>query len=255
MKMLRQIGFGCVCLSLLFTLGCNNNNSGNKNTSTTKTTAITATKATVSSTKTPSTTTPSASASPISTTSYTPSRTGPFDGGFSSDKPLLFELYTGEGTGDEGDPYTAQGKTAMQLDETEKTFAGQFFATTNINYIETFCPSWSNDAGNMTLSIYNWRGTYQATISSSAIKSLEFVDYLDNSWLQLKFDTPLPSGEYLWVLSNPIEQVGIWDVPDGPVDHLKDVKCYISGEVIDTYHIFRIQYAKTPKITLVELSK
>lgn len=253
MKMIQKIGVGLVCLSLIFTLGCKDKKASaspsNAKTATAQKqgTASPSAKSTGAASATGSATgTPAATAA----TTAKPGKTGPFDGGFKSEDPLLLNLFSA----DNAEPMAASGKTPISLDTPESTLGGQFFATTSFSFIETACPSWDNNVGNLTLSIYNWNTDYATTVAGKAIKSQEFVDYKDNQWLQLSFETPLPAGEYLWVLSNPVEKVGIWDIGTGPEGHEGDVRSYVDGEVIDTFHIARINYTKTPNITLEKLS-
>jgi len=232
----------------LFTLGCNKADK-TKTSSTNSNSTATAKK--TSSTTVGGTATTTNNANPtltpgISPTSNNPTRTGPFDGGFSSEEPLIYTLCNEAGG----------GAAAINLEEsTVPSVGGQFFATTSFNYIETGCPSSSDNIGNLTLSIYNWKTDYETTVSGTAIKSKEFVDFKDNEFIRLTFDSPMPAGEYLWVLSNPVQVVGIWSYPEGPIDHPSDVKCYIAGEESVTFHLCKIQYTKTPNITLAELSK
>lgn len=72
-----------------------------------------------------------------------------------------------------------------------------------------------------------------------------------DAWFQIKFDTPPPAGEYLWLLSNPSDRVGVWSILDGLENYQSDVQYYNSGEICDTYHASRIEYTKTPNIKLV----
>jgi len=238
MKNLQKLGVGLVCLTLISTFGC----------STTKKSTASATNSVKITTNSPAQT-KAATTTPAATIASTtkPVGTGPFDGGFASEDPLLFNLFTM----DTEDPITAI-KAPVQLIDADMTFGGQFFATTSVNYIEVFCPSWGNNVGSLTLSLYNWKTDYATTIAGTVIKTQEYVDYADNTWLQILFATPIPAGEYLWVLGNAVDpDVGMWDVAEGPVNHTTDVINYASGEPIEAYHMFRLQYTKTPNITLI----
>ena len=52
-----------------------------------------------------------------------------------------------------------------------------------------------------------------------------FVDFPDNSWLKLEFDS-LDEGDYLWVLGDGKEQVGIWKYPKS----LHSATSFLSGK-------------------------
>lgn len=253
MKILQKVGVALVCLTLIATFGCKDNKKASASPSNAKTSATnkqnSSSPAKTNAATSSSTAAATASATNAASTSK-PGNSGPKDGGFTSEEPLLFNLFTADQA-----EIVAATKIPIQMDSEDKTFAGQFYATTTVNYIETFCPSWDNSTGNLTLSLYNWKDNYETTVAGKAIMSKEFVDYKDNEWLQLKFETPLPAGEYLWVLSNPVETVGIWDVAAGPEGQEDKVINYVGGAPSDTFHVFRIQYTKTPKVTLADLSK
>jgi len=249
MKILHKIFLVLVCLSLVSTLGCSKTP---KNGTSSPSLSKSATAKSNSTSKSTGTTTSTAAAA-VTTTAKAeniatavpvqPVNAGPFHGGFASETPLLFNAFNVDAT--------AETATAIQLVSPEETLAGQFFATTDFTFIQTCCPTYGDAIGNMTLSIYNWNVNYETTISGKVLKSHEFVNFKDNEWLQLTFDAALPAGEYLWVLSNPSDVVGIWSTMEGPAN----LKCYKSGELVDTFHDLKIQYTKTPNITLGALSK
>lgn len=77
--------------------------------------------------------------------------------------------------------------------------------------VEVNTPSWSNNVGNLTLTLYKSSPSYiyADTVASPPIASKTFVNFADNAWLKLTFP-PQPAGHYLWVLSGATEIVGIW---------------------------------------------
>ena len=81
----------------------------------------------------------------------------------------------------------------------------QKFNAAHFCSLEVFGQSWYNSIGNLTLTLYRWRTDYAATVAGTPIASRTFVDFTDNSWLQLSFFEQ-PAGDYLWVLSSPTEQ-------------------------------------------------
>ncbi len=88
----------------------------------------------------------------------------------------------------------------------------QFFATTTFDGVQVACPSYSDNIGTLTFTLYAWAGTFQLTRQGKMIRSETFVDFRDNQTLRLDFPTPLPDGEYLLVISTPRywEGVGMW---------------------------------------------
>ena len=101
--------------------------------------------------------------------------------------------------------------SAMQI-AGKATVGMKFAAESPFVAIDVSCPSWSNDIGSLTLSIYAWKNTYQESIGAKPIASETFVDFPDNAWLKLEVDS-LQEGDYLWVLGDGKEQVGIWKYP------------------------------------------
>ena len=89
------------------------------------------------------------------------------------------------------------------------TAALRFTADSSFLAIDVHCPSWNNNIGNLTLSLYKWNSTYAATVAGQPIASKTFENFGDNAWLRMDFDAQ-GLGEYLWVLSDPTEVVGVW---------------------------------------------
>ena len=85
----------------------------------------------------------------------------------------------------------------------------QRFSGANFNSLRVFCPSYGNNVGNLTLTLYNWNTNYNTTVAGTPVATRTFIDFPDNSWLQLDFITR-SSGEYLWVLNGATETVGVW---------------------------------------------
>ncbi len=68
--------------------------------------------------------------------------------------------------------------------------------------ITAHCPSYAENTGSLTFSVYKWTGDYASTIAAMPIISNRYVDYKDNATLVLDLnDTSgkgLAEGEYLW---------------------------------------------------------
>ena len=108
------------------------------------------------------------------------------------------ETYAGEVDSSSGananlTPTTGTIKDEMITDN----LASQFFATTSFNQIDVNCVSYGNDIGTLVISLYRWMGSYFATIEETPVDSEEFVDFKDNSILQLKLKEEMPDGEYI----------------------------------------------------------
>ena len=85
----------------------------------------------------------------------------------------------------------------------------------DVTRIALVCPSWSDNVGNLTVTIWKWDTDYQTTIKGTPIAGPEvFEDYEDNSPLGFDFETPLPAGVYYAELSNAEDEagsgVGVW---------------------------------------------
>jgi hypothetical protein len=100
--------------------------------------------------------------------------------------------------------YTEKGETAGMVFTADTAFTG----------VSTNCPSWGNNIGNLTLTLYQWTSQgYEASVSGEPLAQKEFVNYNDNANLKLEF-SELPSGYYVWELSKACEVVGVWKNDD-----------------------------------------
>ncbi|XID96143.1 discoidin domain-containing protein [Paenibacillaceae bacterium WGS1546] len=114
------------------------------------------------------------------------------------------KLYTEEG-----------GRTPFDFNQTATR--GQKFSFSGFDALRVAAPSWGNNIGNLTLSLYVWNTDYATTTAQAPIARKTFVDYVDNAWLELEF--PLQGqGDYLWELSDPTEWVGVYAFDRKPGD-------------------------------------
>src|SRR5690606_3070099 len=72
------------------------------------------------------------------------------------------------------------------------------------------CPNWGTNNSSLTVSLFEWKGNYAATIAAPALVSHRYENYADNQNLQLKRDEMFPAGEYLWLLDQPSGTAGVW---------------------------------------------
>jgi len=91
----------------------------------------------------------------------------------------------------------------------------EFTATAPFYGIEALCPSWSDNIGNLTFTLYQWNTNYATSVAGTPLGQKTFVNYNDGSNLGLSFSTPLPAGKYVWELSNGTQVVGVWKWTNG----------------------------------------
>ena len=78
------------------------------------------------------------------------------------------------------------------------------------------CPSWSDNVGSMTVSLYTFDTDYDTSVSNDPIATNEFVDFQDNGFLGFEFaeNDPLKAGEYVLEATDAYDDsgsgVGVW---------------------------------------------
>lgn len=135
------------------------------------------------------------------------------------------------------------------------TAAQKFTANWNFCGVDVCAASWGNSIGNLTLKLYRWNTNYATSIAGTPIVTRTFVNYADNQWLSLDFETQ-NSGDYIWVASNPVETVGVWK--DTGSHYGKNV-AYFNGNVVTGDYNFRIvdsadHYTSNSPLTSVQLT-
>ncbi|MBQ1231936.1 MAG: hypothetical protein IIX86_00240 [Clostridia bacterium] len=70
-------------------------------------------------------------------------------------------------------------------------------------------PTYNKTDSEATISLYKWEGSYEATVAKEPITSQRFAPLKDNDTNWVRFDAQ-PAGEYLFHISNPKGQVGVW---------------------------------------------
>ncbi|MBO4423464.1 MAG: hypothetical protein J5879_08495 [Clostridia bacterium] len=106
------------------------------------------------------------------------------------------------------------GSNAMALNKSD-VVAAQFVAVKPFTAVGFNCPSYGNDKGALTLSLFVFDQSYDNSLSKAPIAEHEFVDFKDNANVEFEFDTPLPAGEYLLCAYNAHDEtgdpgVGVW---------------------------------------------
>ncbi len=127
-------------------------------------------------------------------------------------------------------------KSAVEL-KANSYITEHFSINSSFDSISAWCPSWSNDIGNMRISLYKFERNVSDSMNEAVLATKLFRDYADNSWLTLSFAEQEP-GEYLVVFGNATDTVGVWvyqsDVSKSmlTVDGLE-----YDGEIAMTVHV------------------
>ncbi len=106
------------------------------------------------------------------------------------------------------DLWTKANSTFIEITDTQ--YGAQYFkAKKPFNGVAVCSPSMGDSIGGLTLSIYKWDTSIEKTMKNKPIKSQDFADYPDNTWLNMSFFTQ-PAGEYLITGTNGHGGVGMW---------------------------------------------
>ena len=113
------------------------------------------------------------------------------------------------------------------IEITAGTTVGTVFTTTDaFRAFQVCCPSYANNIGALTVSLYRWAGSPAASRATPPLARRRFVDFADNETLILTFDTMKP-GRYYVELSDPAERVGVWVTPRPST---KSVAAFLNGK-------------------------
>ena len=114
-------------------------------------------------------------------------------------------------------------------------------------------PSWSDNKGKLTVSIYKWDGDYNSSISAMPIISKTFVDYPDNSTQVIDLldasGKGLVEGEYVWRLHDGADAgdgtgVGIWYFDKLQPAESTGIKTFLNCKEFNIGPVANIFYAK-----------
>ncbi len=100
--------------------------------------------------------------------------------------------------------------------------------TAAFSSVELQIATYKSDQALMTISIYDWQGTYAGTVATTPLAS-QRVALQDNQWKGMTFD-PLPAGEYLVLAHDFSMGVGVYYDP-AVTDYPGSV--YFEGELAD----------------------
>ncbi|MBQ3054302.1 MAG: hypothetical protein IJC89_05315 [Clostridia bacterium] len=117
-------------------------------------------------------------------------------------------------------------KTALQL-KSGQTLAHYFKTTKPLKQYSVTCPSWNDNIGALTISIYKWSSSYENTISTTPIATQTYTNFNDGAELTVSILGGKYSGSFLAVFSNPTQTVGVWRTDDVYSDVTSNI--YING--------------------------
>ncbi len=84
-----------------------------------------------------------------------------------------------------------------------------FQAPCSFSDLSVCCPSYGDNIGDLTVSLYRWKKDLQTTLTQKADASHQFINFADNAVLRFSFDS-LPKGSYLIRIHSPRQTVGVW---------------------------------------------
>lgn len=110
---------------------------------------------------------------------------------------------------------TKNTQTPVQLSNSEiNTYGSLLSIGHKFTGVYFGCPSWSDNIGSLTLTLWKWDTNYKTTTASTPIKGPEaFADYEDNSFLGFSFEEAQEAGLYYMEISEAEDSgsgVGIW---------------------------------------------
>lgn len=108
-------------------------------------------------------------------------------------------------------------------------------------------PAWGVPDTFCTLSIYEWKGTYSATVAEKALLSVEIRDIVDCAFTRIELGRSMPAGNYLILLHDPGSKSndggpGIWNFQS----NITAGQLYQDGKPIDGEMQLWVQFDKTP---------
>ena len=92
-----------------------------------------------------------------------------------------------------------------------------------VDRLSACCPSYSNNKGSLTFTIYRWQGSVTASRQGKALAKQRFVDFKDCAVLSISF--PRQAGDFYGELSEGEESVGIWRRDSS----VKGVQYFVNG--------------------------
>ncbi len=122
---------------------------------------------------------------------------------------------------------TYNSGTAVAL---EGAVLGQrFIANGKVGSLSMNCPSWNNNIGSLTFTLYKWDETYAKTIKGKPLAKQTFEDFNDNAKVLMLVNSNQATGDLFLTVTDPVEKVGVWTNPSKNPNSVDEV-FYIDGE-------------------------
>jgi len=174
---------------------------------------------------------------------------GVTDGGLESLFEIYTELYEPELYKDlwfmwKGKPLIMAYPETANLTPPSDAAGQRFTASSDFTGVGALCPSWGNAIGNLIMSLYSWSGSYQTSVSQDPLVRDTFINFEDNAFLALEFDT-LDAGDYVWELTDGTETVGVWKF----IEDTDSTISYYNSVVVDGDYNSGIKYISQPDFT------
>lgn len=150
-----------------------------------------------------------------------------------SDKPTTFSFNSGASD-------SARSAAAVGSDD---QYGCRFWATAPFDSLAVSCPSYSDNIGSLTFTLYRWDTGFIQTVNGEALCSETFVDFGDNATLVFDFDELQP-GQYMLVLSGGKSGVGVWMFSES------ETGTFIYNNGLESEGVFtmEISYTSTPDV-------
>ena len=137
-------------------------------------------------------------------------------------------------------------KEALPVNSGER-LGFRFHATASFDALEFCCPSWGNNIGSMSFSIYEWNKDFDTTLSQPALATVRHINFTDNAVLKIGFDEML-SGEYMVLFHDSEELVGVWSF----FSNVSGSYLYLNVVEYDRELQANIHYCETPESNFIE---
>jgi len=123
-----------------------------------------------------------------------------------------------------------------------------------VTSISALCPSFADNEGKITFSVYKWMGDYATTIAATPVTSIVFMDYEDNATLTFDLKDSagkgLVAGEYLWRMHDCYDDpektstgVGIWYYPSSGPEESKGMRTFLNQKEFNIGPVVDITYS------------
>jgi hypothetical protein len=84
-------------------------------------------------------------------------------------------------------PLYAGAESAVPM-STDDVVSAQFSISADVTFVGVSCPSWSDNIGDMTVTLYKFNKDYETTIAGEPISSEIFEGFGDNNLLGFNFE-------------------------------------------------------------------